>query len=192
MLEAIHPSKTNLITADEFWTFLETVEDETRRFELIEGVIEEMSPASMEHGRLSGRILGKIFVYLESNPIGLPFGDGVGYQLKEYNILMPDMSFISKSRLITPLPKVYPIAPDLAVEVISPSNTYREIRSKIEAYLAHGTQLVWAVYPEDKVVDVWRAMPDGSLNKRTFTINDTLSGEGILPDFTLPISQIFS
>ncbi len=102
------------------------------------------------------------------------------------------MSFISKSRLITPLPYISPIAPDLAVEIISPSNTHREIRGKIEAYLAHGTQLVWIVYPEDKAVDVWRAMPDGSLSKRTFGINDTLYGESILPNFTLPIRDIFT
>jgi len=106
--------------------------------------------------------------------------------------LIPDMSFISKSRLITPLPYISPIAPDLAVEIISPSNTHREIRGKIEAYLAHGTQLVWIVYPEDKAVDVWRAMPDGSLSKRTFGINDTLYGESILPNFTLPIRDIFT
>lgn len=139
MLEMIYPPQLKKITIDGFWTFLESIEDKNRRFELIEGVIEEMTPASMEHGRLGGQIFGKIFVYLEANPIGLPFGDGVGYQLADYNILIPDMSFISKSRLIFPLPPISPIAPDLAVEVISPSNTYREIRSKIEAYLAHGT-----------------------------------------------------
>ncbi len=82
MLEISHPPQVKRILAEEFWAFVESVEDKNLQFELIGGVIEEMTPAGMEDGRLSGRIFGKIFVYLESNPIGLPFGDGVGISLK--------------------------------------------------------------------------------------------------------------
>lgn len=191
MLDVKHPPQT-LMDVDTFLEFLETVQDETRRFELVEGVIIEMTPPSMGHGHLAGRIYGKFFVYLEKNPIGLPFVDNVGYRLHSKTIFVPDVSFVSQERLIIPLPRISPVAPDLAIEVLSPSNTFKEILFKIESYLRYGTKMVWIVYPEDEIVDVWRTMPDGSLNKRTFKKEDTLSGEDVLPNFNLPVSDIFN
>ena len=191
MLEMRQPTQT-LMDVDTFLEFLETVQDEARRFELVEGVIVEMTPPSMGHGHFAGRIYGKFFVYLEKNPIGLPFVDNVGYRLDSKTIFVPDVSFVSQEHLIIPLPRISPVAPDLAVEVLSPSNTFKEILFKIESYLRYGTKMVWIIHPEDEVVNVWRVMPDGSLNKRTFTKEDTLSGEDVLPNFTLPVSDIFN
>lgn len=191
MLEMTHPPKTTLITADEFWVFVEALEDKTRGFELIDGEIIEMPSGSSLHTYIISFLITALFSFARSNKIGYAFADGCTYQLTDKLILIPDVSYTSTARLNPPFVKRFKFSPDLAVEVISSSNTHREILKKIEAYLAHGTKLVWIVFPEDKVVDVWRAMPDGSLNKRTFGMTDTLSGEAVLPNFTLPISHIF-
>jgi Uma2 family endonuclease len=181
-----------LLDADTFLEFVRNIQDDVYRFELIEGVLIEMTPPSMKHGHIAGRIYGKIFIYLEANPIGLAFGDNVGYRLHSKTIFVPDVSFVAQSNLIIPLPEISPIAPDLAVEILSPSNTFKEISFKIESYLHYGTKIVWIVHPDDEMVDVWRMMPDGSLNKRAFKKGDSLSGEDVLPNFTLPIGDIFN
>lgn len=85
----------------------------------------------------------------------------------------------------------FELAPDLAVEVVSPSNRKREMLDKVESYLASGTKLVWLVYPTIKVGDVYRLNDDGSINIRKITVDGTLDGEDVLPGFSLRVSAIF-
>lgn len=190
MLEAIPIAKTR-VKADEFWTFIESIKDGTRRFELIEGEIIEMPSASPIHPYIMSFLTSILFSLIHSNNLGYGFGDGCAYYLADDYVFIPDVSFVSSSKTSIPFPKKFTFAPDLAVEVISPTNTIHAMRAKIEAYLRYGTKLVWVVYPDAQSVDVWRAMPDGSLNVRPHTMTDSLSGESILPNFSLPIQEIF-
>jgi Uma2 family endonuclease len=87
--------------------------------------------------------------------------------------------------------KLFNAAPDLAVEVVSPSNSPRDLLTKIEHYLEFGTQLVWAVYPDEQIVDVYRLADDGGMHIQKFTVGDRLDGENVLPGFSLPVRNIF-
>lgn len=192
MLDMTQSTQTRLLTADEFWDFVDSIKDDTKRFELIYGEIIEMPSASPIHNYIVSFLTTLLFTFGRSTNLGYGFGDGCTYQLADNLIFIPDASFISKSKTQKPFPKRFLFAPDLAVEIVSPSNTYKEILFKTESYLRHGTKMVWVIYPDDELVDVWRMMPDGSLNKRAFKKGDSLSGEDVLPNFTLPIGDIFN
>ncbi len=83
--------------------------------------------------------------------------------------------------------KYYEMAPDLAVEVVLPTDTARQMRRKADQYLAAGTRLVWVIYPEDRLIDVYQAGHD----PHPFKIDDTLNGGDVLPGLTLPVRQVF-
>jgi Uma2 family endonuclease len=79
----------------------------------------------------------------------------------------------------------------LAVEVISPSESSNDVLTKVRRYVDAGTQLVWAVYPREQTVYVWKPVSDGGLHVQVFGIEDTLDGGEVLPGFTLNVRDIF-
>lgn len=176
-------------TAEEFWGLVnKTTHDE--RLELLDGMLIEMPPSSPENTITAGRILAFLFTFIEDREMGYVSGADGGYTLTPGTVLMPDVAFISKERAPT-IPREFKGAPDLAVEVISPSETPRRVNDKTALYLGHGAQMVWNVYPEDKVVEVWKSAEDGGMNVHTLTIHDVLDGNHVLPGFSLPVGKIF-
>jgi Uma2 family endonuclease len=105
---------------------------------------------------------------------------------------VPDAAFISKARAAGVSGKTFPGAPDLAVEVISPSETPRSVADKVQRYLRAGRQLVWAVYPNERVVDVYRPAAEGGVNMHTVDVNGELDGSPALPGFKLTVREIFA
>ncbi len=103
----------------------------------------------------------------------------------------PDVSFVSRQRLqgLKKLPKgFFQGAPDLAVEIISSSNTFEEIHAKIVEYFESGSKLVWVVNPDEKSVIVYhQPQPD-----KLLTIADTLDGEDIVPGFRLAVGDLLA
>jgi len=111
------------------------------------------------------------------------------FQLRHGLVRAPDVSFIRWDRVGSRGAAFFEAAPDLAVEVLSPSNTRKEMEIKLEEYAKAGVKLVWYVDPERKEVDVF---PKGNAKrKKTFTLADTLDGGDLLPGFTLPVAKIF-
>lgn len=105
-------------------------------------------------------------------------------------VLAPDVGFVAKDRLpddLSTLVGFFPGAPDLAVEVVSPGDTYHEVETKVARYLDAGTQLVWVVRPKQKRVEVHRVDNTSAL----LSVGETLDGESVVPGFTLPIARIF-
>src|SRR5262249_22713440 len=102
------------------------------------------------------------------------------------NDLLPDVSVTLD--LDNPLNKVGPLLymPDLAIEVKSPDDTYKAMREKARYYLSKGTQMVWLVFPEKRIVEVYT-----SDDEEILTENDTLTGGNVLPGFSLPVRKIF-
>jgi len=96
--------------------------------------------------------------FVDAQQLGQVFGDGIGYDLPNGSTLMPDVSFVSIDRLL-PLDSPLDLSPDLAVEVVSPSNTFTEMRRKIEMYLTNGSVRVWVVYPDERVVEICQRPP---------------------------------
>jgi Uma2 family endonuclease len=84
--------------------------------------------------------------------------------------------------------RLFPGAPDLAVEVLSPSNRWRDVREKVADLLAAGTRLVWVIDPPRRKVTVYRAL----LAPHVLGPTDILDGEDVVPGFSLPVSALFS
>lgn len=177
----------HLMTADEFEEFLALPENADRNFELIHGKMVE-KVASQEHGRTTGIIFGWIFIFLQQNPIG--HGEiEVRHRMPDdpHNSRQPDLSVTLDT--VTPPVKRGAVLkmPDLAVEVKSPTNTYLEQREKAAYYIQNGSRMVWLVFPEKRLVEVYRPGMDVEI----LDINDTLTGYDVLPGFALPVKTIF-
>jgi Uma2 family endonuclease len=183
-----------LYTADEFWELCQLPENVDKHWELIEGTIYEMSPAGIDHSRLGAILVRWIGNYLDENNLGIVVGADAGFRITPRSVFSPDVAFISHAKLKDGVPKNFAkFAPDIAIEIVSPGNTQSEINQKTKLYLQHGTRLVWIVYPEQKEVHVYRAENDPHKASITYLgIEDTLSGEDILPNFTLSLTKLFA
>lgn len=159
-------------------------------YELINGEVVDVGNSGMEHGNISAYLCGLIELYARSKKLGVTCDSSTAFSLKSGNKRSPDISFVSKGRLqgLKRLPKgFFQGAPDLAVEVISPSNTFEELHQKIVEYFDNGCQLVWVINPDEKSILVYhQPQPD-----KLLLVSDNLDGEDILPGFTLPISDLF-
>lgn len=166
-------------------------ENADKRFELINGEIYEVNAPSPLHAYTSDEMYSAIRSHARQYDLGYAFSDSVSYTLPNEDKLIPDASFIRKDRIKLPFPNKFAFAPDLAIEVFSPSNRERDMLEKVESYLEPGTILVWVVYPARQVVYIYRRNQDGSLNLRKVDINGSLGGEDVLPGFSLAIKTIF-
>ncbi|MBN8639919.1 MAG: Uma2 family endonuclease [Anaerolineae bacterium] len=176
-----------LYTVEEFEQFLAQPENHDRLFELIDGEIVEKMP-TQEHGAIALNIGSEFRIYLRTHPIGVASVE-TRHALPEdrYNDRIPDVAFNRRNEDPIVRQGAVPKMPDLAVEIKSPGDSYRQMQDTAAYYIAHGSQLVWLVYPEKRLVAIYRA--DGTDD--ILTENDTLSGEAVLPGFTLPIKTIF-
>lgn len=175
-----------LITLEEFETFLQLPENTSRIFELIDGEIVEKMPSNPLSSNIATRIIIPIGNYLATNDIGYLTTEAGGYKIFG-DTYVPDVAFISKSRL-PELPYIgfAPIPPDLAVEVVSPTDDKDELLSKVANYLAAGV-LVWVLYPLEKEVKVFA--PGQPV--QTVDIKGVLDGGEVLPGFKLAVKDIF-
>jgi len=173
-----------------------TVEDverfaaDGRDFELLQGELIEVSPTSRRHGRSAGNILVPLSTYVKKEKAGEAFVE-VGFILQRNPdvLLGPDVSFVRADCLTEQDEDGFlPLAPDLAVEVISPSERRGTIARKVRAYLDAGVPLLWLVYPLRGNVVVHEA----GQPPRTLSEDDTLDGGAVLPGFTLPVREIFT
>jgi Uma2 family endonuclease len=124
-----------------------------------------------------------------SRGLGKVFAAETGFKLETNpdTVRAPDVAFVRRDRLPDPVPRGYPaMAPDLAVEVLSPDDRPRAISEKVAAWLAAGAALVWVVDPERKDARVHRA--DGTHTH--IEPGGTLDGESILPGFTLALASV--
>ncbi len=185
-------TKRQVISADGFLKIVGSPEYADRIVELVEGEIVEMPLPNGEHGEVLALLTVKIGNYVLENGLGrLATGDA-GFVLERNpsgrdTVRGLDLAFISKAKAPAPLPNtLLEYAPDLAVEVISPSNEAADIRLKIRQLLDAGTGLVWIVYPDLRIVDVHTL--DGAT---TLNVADSLSGGDVLPGFEVPVREIF-
>lgn len=179
---------TRKLTADEFF-YLPGTPDGSKQ-ELIKGVVVTTPTRGFEHGKVKGNVAFHLFEHVKPMKLGtVVFSTGVITERDEDTVRGPDVSFYSKEGV--PLGRrvvKYPdVPPDLCVEVVSPSNTKRELRDKTKEYFTVGVKLVWVVDPEDRSVTVL-TNPNQST---TFYEPSELTGGEILPGFTCAISELF-
>jgi Uma2 family endonuclease len=157
-----------------------------RLCELVDGVLLEkaMGADESEIGLWLGRW---IFPYLQEHHLGKLLGADALLKLMPGLLRAPDVSFISWERYPKGKPKVPAVAPDLAVEVISESNTKKEIARKRREYFTCGSRLVWEIDPRKETVEVYT-----SLKKcKVLGVKDTLDGGKVLPGFKLRVAELF-
>ena len=160
-----------------------------RLCELVDGVLVEKAMGFYE-SRVAIVLIGFLQEFLRRRDLGIVLGADGMMRLAPGLVRIPDVSFISWSRFPDrqlPAEPIPDLAPDLAVEILSVSNTQAEMARKLRDYFAAGVRLVWYVEPEDHTVRVYTA-PDQS---RLLTVDDTLDGGAVLPGFTLAIRQWF-
>jgi Uma2 family endonuclease len=159
-----------------------------QKYELVDGEI-VVSPAGMRHSAVGLKIGRIILDYLDSNPIGEVYNSDVGIQFPNGNVRSPDVTYVSKAKLPGgESPDTFgEVIPDLAVEVLSPSDSMTHVGRKIGEYFENGVPLVWLVDPRRQTVTIYRSLTD----TRTLTVNDTITAEPVLPGFSVPIRLFF-
>lgn len=161
------------------------------RYELVRGEVIEMSPTGFEHGEIVGNIVGLLYSFVRKQRIGVVAGAETGFILARNpdTVRGADVAFVTteRSALQKNKEKFFDGPPDLAVEVVSPSDRAADVEEKILDYLRAGTRLVLVVYPRTKTIAVHRPKKDVKI----LTIEDTLEGYDVLPGFSIPVREIF-
>jgi len=142
--------------------------------------------AAFAHGRIQTRIAGKLDSYCERNPIGEVVTE-TNFQLwpeRRNQSRIPDIAFVKKERVPEDQWRFANLAPDLAVEIISPEDNFLKVLNKVDAYLEQGTQIVWVVISDTREVLVCTAAGKHS-------VKDVLTAPELLPGFELPVGKIF-
>jgi Uma2 family endonuclease len=165
--------------------------DDHHQYELVQGELRQMSPASFRHGTLEALLLIAIGIYLREHPeLGTVVTGDTGFKLQSdpLTIRVPDVAFVAQDRLPANRSGFAALAPDLVVEIISPSETAKSIAEKVSDYLQAGTHLLWLVYPERQEVQEYR--PDQPFH--IYRIDEELDGREVLPGFRYALRELFA
>jgi len=190
-----HPGQTQLETPAEekVWTDAEfmALNRDGHRYEIVNGELIDMGNSGAKHGYVCSVLMILLGGYVHIQKLGAMFDSSTAFKMKSGNKRSPDVSFMAKERLqgLDELPDGFlEGAPDLAVEILSPSNTVEEIHNKLVEYFDNGSRLVWVINPKEKYVLVYRSSQEPD---RLLKSIDSLDGEEIVPGFSLAIAELF-
>lgn len=181
-------TSAKLMTADE----LLNMPDDGRRYELIDGeLIELPPPPGFLHGSVAGNAYWELRDFARRSGAGRVLAAETGFKISSEpdTVRAPDAAFVAAERLPDgdPPEGYLPFAPDLLVEVVSPSDRAREVREKVHRWLDAGARLVWVAYPSTKSVAVHRSKTDVTIVEG----EQPLSGDPVLEGFSIPVSRLF-
>ena len=173
---------SRVLTADELFR----LPNDGWRYELVEGELRRMSPAGYEHGLIVNRISARLFTYVERHRLGQVPAAETGFTISRNpdTVLAPDVAFVRAERAADTR-GFFAGAPDVAIEVVSPSDRSSEVAAKMRAYLRAGTHAVVIVDPQVRIVEVHRA------SGRT-AVTGVLTLEEELPGWSIPLDEIFA
>jgi Uma2 family endonuclease len=161
--------------------------DPDRSYEFVNGEWEVKEMPGAKHAGVSSRIDRRLGRFVEDHQLGEVYVE-CSFQIGNRE-RVPDLAFLSAARIPPegePDTK-WPMVPDIAIEVISPTDLYRDVQEKMEEYLAAGVKQVWHVEPERRTITIHRSRIDGI----TFPVEAELTCEDLLPGFRLPLQQVF-
>jgi Uma2 family endonuclease len=159
-------------------------------FELVEGVLQEVSPSGGRSSEIALNIIEVLRPFLRQSKLGYLTGEGAGYVLATDpdTVFAPDVGFVRRDALPHGMPEDFvPCPPDLAVEVMSPSDRYPEMDRKARRYLSCGTRVVWIVRPDDQTV----VIHEPGRGAIVLGMTEVIDGGEILPGFRLPVADVF-
>lgn len=161
------------------------------KYELVEGVICEMSPTGEKHGFIAWKIMYKIGDFVEKNKLGIITSSETGYKLacNPDTVRAPDAAFKSNEKLVQEFMSdgYSTVMPELVIEVNSPSDSYTKIAGKVQDWLRAGVEMVWVIEPSDKTVAVYNEIGKCTI----LSEHDYLDGGNILPGFKCHVRDIF-
>ncbi len=180
------------VSAEDFLEIVEQPDYDNRKVELVEGEIVDMPLPNPIHAAILATLATKLNNFVTETESGRILVGDAPFVLKRNvegrdTLRGLDIAYISAERLPGKLPRSpLHVAPDLAVEVVSPGNKASDIEKKIQQLLNAGASLIWVVYPDLRTITIHTG--DGAT---TLTENDTLSGGDVLPGFKVRVSDIF-
>lgn len=176
-----------LVTADE----LMRLPSDGSRYELVRGELQARSFMGAEQGVVTAALTGLLGAFVKEHALGVIFAAGAGFQLayEPDTVLAPDIAFVERQRFAaTGLSrKFWQGAPDLAVEVLSPSDRAGKAADKAQTWLAHGTHQVWIIDPKNRTVTIYHR--EGQVV--ALSEADALEGGDVVPGFVCPVRKIF-
>ncbi len=168
---------------------MESLPQDGYKKELLDGKL-IMSPVHANHGIICVRLGSVLFEFVQRRKLGQVYDSSTGFRLTERILLSPDIAYVSKvtARRIFIAPDKFLFgAPDLAVEVISPSDRMKEVYRKLDLYFEHGVRLAWLVDWKKEQIHIYTSDSIAALTKST----DTLGGGEVLPGFRCRLGRIF-
>ena len=180
-------------TIDDVWRMASASANEGNRYTLIDGeLFVTMSPGQL-HAEIAPLIAHYLLSFVLERALGRVTVEA-GYHPpgNRRTLLLPDVAFEGLPRAAQPARLGFvPYMPDLAVEIISPSQDWEDMRAKAEIYLRHGTSLVWLIYPKEQSAEMWTSANDSSPQSETVDVDGELNGGAALPGFSLPLRHLF-
>ncbi len=176
-----------LVTAEE----LLAVPDDGQRRELVRGEVVTMAPAGMRHGAWGDRLGWRLAQHVYEHGLGLTFSAETGFVLSRGpdTVRCADASFVAAGRLDdADAAGFVPLAPDLVLEVVSPSDRQSQVTAKVMEWLDAGVTVVWVLWPESRRLQVWRSADDIV----TLGADDTLTCEDLLPGFAVALAKVMA
>ena len=175
-----------LLTADDVLAM-----SDIGRSELVKGELITMAPSGAEHGKLTVKIGARLLDFVEPRKIGQVFGAETGLftERNPDTVRAADAMYVSNERLsqMVDLSGFLTVAPDLVVEVVSPTDRWSDVEEKVAEYLNAGVRMIWIVNPKTRSVHVYRPGSD----VLRLSEQDKLSGLDVLPGFEVPVAELF-
>jgi Uma2 family endonuclease len=156
------------------------------KHELVDGKI-VMSPAGFRHGLVSVKLATRLETFVESHGLGYVLESSTGFRLPGGNVRLPDVSFVAHREgtdLVTD--DFSNVPPDLAVEVLSPSDRSRQVLDKVGEYLDAGVRLVWVIDPKGQSAAIYRS----TIKVTEIGIDGVLDGQDVVPGFRCTLREI--
>jgi Uma2 family endonuclease len=181
-------TSVHTVTADQLYQ----IPDDGFRYELVRGELRKMTPSGFNHGKVVANLTGPLTTYVKAHRLGVVCGAETGFKIgcDPDTVLAPDVAFVRKERLqeVEDTERFWPGTPDLAVEVLSPSDTAYDVEEKVTTWLAAGAAMVWLVNPKQHTIHIYRS------NKPVQTLlpEDVLEGSDVIPGFRLSVTELFS
>jgi Uma2 family endonuclease len=177
---------------------LACLSDEIRGYELVEGRLVKAMPTGGGHGTIGMKLGGRLELFVEEHHLGSVLSAETGFDLSQLGypntVLAPDLAFVRTERLpdrtSAEWDEYWQLAPDLVVEIASPTQYRPEMAAKARRWLVAGVRLIWVVWPRYRQVDVWRIGADDPV--AVLSVGETLEGLDVVPGFACPVSRLFA
>lgn len=194
MLTVVRSDVDAIVATDVTAMDLASFEGDGYRYDLLEGDLIRVSPAGFRHGRLAAEIARRLGNFLAQHPhLGVVVGAETGFRLSRDpdTVLGPDAAVVRTDRLPASQLQVgfLELAPDLAVEIVSPTDRWTTVSGKVDAYLAAGVRMVWVVEPSPRAIRVYSSKC--AEQRLQADRDDVLRAEAILPGFVMALAELF-